>query len=672
MLLGLGVGLLGGFGAVGVDLTSKAISELLFGLRDPSAQHPGFWRALLVPGAGGLVAGLLLWWGLARDRPVGVADVIESVTVGGGRLPLRDSLLTALAATVVLGTGGGGGREGPVMQLGAGLASRLAQAVGLPELRLRVLVAAGGSAGIAASFNTPIAAAFFSMELLLGSFAADMFAPIVVATVTGTVVGQAFLGDRLPLLLPPFAIHHPAEIASYIGLGLVVGLVSVGFKQTVFWVDDQVRTLRLPRWSLGGLFGLLTGLVGALGLHQVLGNGNGALQNLLGGAPPAAWVLVLLLVAKTLVSAAFFAARTGVGLFSPTMFVGATTGALFGLGLERLAPGLGGGHGAYGLVGMGAALAATTHAPITAVLMLFEMTRNYQVILPLMLALSVASLVSRSVSPNGLYTETLRRRGVRPQAGREELVMTELRVRDVMHEELERLPAQAPAAEAARRFMTRRLHLLYLVDEAGRLEGVLDILDVRELLGRPQEGLLAAQIPRQPVPTLQPTQSLADCLPIFYRAEREELPVVDEGGVLLGALAERDIVGAYTREVLRSDALLARVDSGEGEERSTDYIELPEGETVASVEVGARLAGASLKDLALPARHGVTVLAVSVRDPRTGALRRQHLDPARKLGVGDRLVVLGPEAGVKAVQQLAGLEPVSGVDDATEELPRGR
>ena len=673
MVLGLVVGLLGGLGAVVCDLLAHAIAEVALGVQDPSSEPPTFWRALLAPAAGGLVASLAMSLFVTKGRPVGVADVVESVALRGGRMNLKDSLLTAAVASVILGTGGGGGREGPIMQLGAALASTLAKFADVPASRLRVLVAAGASAGIAASFNTPIAAAFFSMEILLGSFAADMFAPIVAATVAGTIVGQAFLGDRLALVLPPFSVQSPVEIFTYLGLGVVVGLVSVGFKATVFHISDAVQTMRVPAWARGGVMGLGIGLIAALGLHQVLGNGNGAIREMLSGTPPPIWLLLVLLFAKGLTSAAFFGARTGVGLLSPTLFVGATTGAIYGLllmkGLPRLIPD----HGAYGLVGMGAALAATTQAPITAILMLFEMTQNYQIILPLMLALVTATVTSRLVSPTGLYEETLLRRGVSLNRGREELVMQEVRVQDVMRDGAESIVETATAQELVRRFMARRLRHLYTVSAEGRYIGAIDLVDVRALFTSPEDTRTVIELTNTRVPALRLRMPLADCLPVFYRVGLDELPVVDEHERLLGVVTERDIVGAYYHEVLRGDALLARVDCvSPGQERETSYIELPEGETVASVEIGPRLAGTSLKVLSLPARFGLTVLAVSAIDPTTGLLVRRHIDATHKLKVGDRLVVLGPEDGVRRLREQNAAAFESGADDATEEINHHR
>jgi CIC family chloride channel protein len=378
-----------------------------------------------------------------------------------------------------------------------------------------------------------------------------------------------------------------------------------------------------------------------------MGNGYSHMQALLaGGVRSDAVFLLALLAAKVLATAVTSGGRTGAGLFAPSLFVGAVAGTLVGAMVQTVWPGHAEAAGAYGMVGMGAVAAAVLHAPITMTLMLFEMTGNYAVILPLLLALATAGAASAAFRNRSLYDIELDHLGLTLARGREELVMYRLAVRDVMRGEVERLHADAPLAELVERFLSRRVDEVFVVDAEGRLVRVVDIQDVKGLLGTPSTGRTAADVQTRPVPSVHPETPLAAALPLFFDAGVEQLPVLDQDGVLVGVLAERDVVAAYDREVLRHDARLARIESTVDDVRQTDFVELPPGQVVEVVEAGAAMAGRTLRELALPHRHGCTVVAVSEWDAERGEHQRRPADLDRKLDARDRLVLVGSADGV--------------------------
>ena len=303
-------GLLGGLAGVLFDLLVGQISVLAFGTVEPSAHHhakdfgalsaaqPAWWLWLLVPALGGLVATALIAVGTGSKGRVGLADVVEGVANEGGRLDLRAAAASAGGAVLSLGTGVSGGREGPIVQLGAALASWLGGVLKLPPQRHRVVAAAGASAGIAASFDAPVGAVFFAMEVLLGSFAMEYFGPVVVATVVGTIVGDALLGDHTQLLLPEFGLVKAWQIALCAVLGVGIGMIGLGFLKGLSMCHSLIERIPLPRWALGLVAGLTTGIVAVLGAPHILGNGYGFLRELLEQPNMAIGFLLVLLVLK--------------------------------------------------------------------------------------------------------------------------------------------------------------------------------------------------------------------------------------------------------------------------------------------------------------------------------------------------------------------------------------
>lgn len=651
MLLGVLVGVLGGIAAAVFDGLTVLTGRLLLATSEPDMGVASMGRAFFGPLIGALVVGALVTLLVRGQRPKGIADVIKAVGLKGGEVSSRDGVASAFAAAVAIGSGHSGGREGPIVQFASALASKACRQLNIAPRRVRVLVAAGAAGGIAASFNTPIGGAFFAMEVLLGSFALESFAPVVAATVTATVVGQALLGERLALSLPAFELASPVELVIYPALGVLCGGIAVGLKEIYLRSARLWEDVGLPIWARPLPAGLLAGVFALLGIPAVMGNGYAFVEHLLeGNAGPDA-LIVLVLVAKVATTALSAAGRTGVGVFAPTLFIGAIAGTLFGTFVQGLLPVTIAPPGAYGMVGMGAVVAALAESPITMALMLFEMTGNYRIMLPVLLTIAVSGVVYRSLESGSLYVGQLWEVGVELPTKREELVMYELQVADVMRREVTALPVHAPFALLAEKFLQRRLRDVFVVDEEGRYHGLIDIQDVKGLLGEPHEELSVDDVEREDVPSLLPNVPLADAMPLFFRHDLEELPVVDGGGKLVGVLTERDVVAAYHREVLRKETLLARIESGDDAERRVDFLELPEGQRIGVLEVASATAGKSLRDLDLPARLGVTVVALDVWQPEDRRHLRIPAQADRPLAENDRLVVMGPEPAVDALKK---------------------
>lgn len=645
LLAGVAVGAIGALAAVVFDWMMTGVGEIVLGTPLPARTAPVWWRALLGPPAAGLLVGLLVRHLTRRGRPQGMADVLARVQLDEPSLSFRDGTVSALTAALAVGAGFSGGREGPIIQFASTLAGRACRWLGVRPASLRTLVAAGAAAGIAASFNTPLGGAFFALEIILGNFAVQTFAPVVAATVTGTVLGQAMLGERIALHLPAFSFKSPYELPLFLLLGGVGAVVAHLFKRAVVAGSARVAAVAGPIWLRPSIVGGIIGLTAAAGLNEVMGNGYGFMEDLLRGEHGVWGFLALLLVAKILATTLTVAGRTGAGLFAPSLFIGAVTGAGFGLGVHALWPDHTEAMGAYGIVGMGAVAASVLNAPITMALMLFEMTGNYHVMLPLMLALAAGGVVSVALGSRSLEEMELEEQGLSLARRRDAGVMHDILVGDIYREDgFETVPTGAPVAEIVDRFLRRRVDEVYVVDPDGVYRGAIQLQDVKGALADPAA---TADARVRAVATAEVTETLASVLPRFFDAPGDSLPVVDGSGRLVGVLSERDVVAAYHREALRKDARLARIVTQDATGAHDDYLELPEGQSLDGVLVGERRAGSTLRELKLPAAYGCTVVAMSLWDAEIGDWRRAAVDADRPLTADDKLIVIGPADALK-------------------------
>ncbi|TWE23436.1 CIC family chloride channel protein [Prauserella muralis] len=419
-VLAITIGAGAGAGAIVFRWLIDAFTRLFSGHEDyaaaDGAAHPwlpalGPWFLLLVPVLAGLVHGPLVQRFAPEARGHGVPEVMYAVAARGGRIPAQVSGVKALASALCIGSGGSVGREGPIVQIGSALGSALGRAVRLPDSRLRVLVACGAAGGIAATFNAPLTGPFFAMELILRSFAAESFGAVVLASVTATVVGRAVLGNEAFLDLPPFSLHSPVEYVLFVVLGLVIGGVGVAFSRVLYLVEDVCdRVWRGPEWLRPAAGGLLHGAL-LLALPEMYGVGYPVLQSAVQGEYLWGFLLVLL-AGKIFATSLTIGIGGSGGVFAPSLFIGAMGGTAFGMVVHSALPAITAPAGVYGLIGMGAAFAGAARAPITAVIVLFELTGQYTVILPLMTAIVIATLAGRALSRDTIYTAKLRRRGI--------------------------------------------------------------------------------------------------------------------------------------------------------------------------------------------------------------------------------------------------------------------
>ncbi len=551
VLTGLGAGL----GAIAFRWLIGAFTMVFTGQSDYGAvsrpTHPdlpflGIWFIVAVPVVGGLLYGPLIDRFAREARGHGVPEVMLAVAERGGRIRPRVAIVKSLASAICLGSGGSVGREGPIVQIGSALGSAIGQALRVGESSLRLLVACGAAGGISATFNAPIAGVFFALELILRDFEVRSFGAVVLASVTADVVSRAAFGSSSFLPLPPFTIVNLWEYPLYATLGLVAAVVGIGFSRVLYGMEDVIDRLWEPRpeWLRPVAGGLVLGLL-LLALPQLYGVGYAPLEQAIGGHD-ALELLLLLLVGKMIATSLTIGIGGSGGVFAPSLFIGGMLGTAFGVVVNSLFPGMVAPAGAYGLVGMGAVFAAAAHAPITSVLILFELTGDYTVILPLMTAIAVSAGVSALLTSETIYTLKLRRRGIDVRRGRAASVMDLITVRNAMRPVPDPVSTTAPLGEVVDRLIAAGVETLPVVDQAGVYSGIVTADGVEQQMRTNSLDMTAGEL-AQHVPAVGADETLEGALEQLLAHGIAGLPVLDAGdGRVVGWLTHRDVLRAYS------------------------------------------------------------------------------------------------------------------------------
>jgi chloride channel protein, CIC family len=556
LLLAGGVGIIGGL----VNLIFFRCADML---KEIALRHQGdlveiaealnWWQLLLAPTAGGLAAGLVLYWGLPWAGKRDSSNLLEVVAAGDGRLPFRHALVKAISSLLSISTGGSIGREGLITHLTATAASKCGQLAGWQPYRLRLLVACGAAAGIAAAYNAPVAGAVFAAQIVLGNFSMNLFAPLVLASVVATMVSRSFFGIEPQYQVPSYVeFTHVTQLPWFLLLGLFAGMLGAAFLKLLRHGELLFSRLPQPLYARMALGGLVVGAI-ATGFPQVWGNGYGATNQILHGHYALGFLLGLF-VAKLLATLMTVGSGAVGGVFTPTLFLGAGLGGVFGMLLHAAHLAVELPTAAFALAGMGSVLAATTHSLLLAMILVFEISLNYTLMPPLMVACAVSTLVARRLHPDTIYTEPLRQKGL--AAGRESAQIgaaTQQTVGDLMRDPVPPLNQTATFREIADRFLTNPNNFLPVVDEKNRLVGIVALQDLKEYLSAGQElaGVIAYDVMRPPPVCLTPNQSLLDALPVLLSSEQRNVPVVNtqQERRLVGAVARAHALGVLSEAI---------------------------------------------------------------------------------------------------------------------------
>ena len=513
------------------------------------------WSRLLTP-LFPICGGLLLLpfaYYFPNDMKAGFPSFLEKVNLRGAKLPARTIVTRGFASAITLGTGGSAGQEGPIAQLGGAIGSQCGQLFKMSGDRLKVLVACGAAAGVAATFNAPLAGVFFAQEIvLLASFEMTSFTAIVISSGMATVVSRALIGDHGELTAPSFSLDSPWELLLYLLLGLLIGALAAAFIDSHYRIKDYFGKLKLSPLLKPILGCALVGVIG-IAFPQVLGNGYEYIDTVIQGQ--GMWLLLAaLVVVKAVATSITLGSGMPGGLFAPSLYLGAVAGGAFGKLAQLLFPGLAIVPGAYALVGMGAFLSAATHAPMTAIFMLMELTDSYEVIVPIMLSCVVGTAVARHYKKDSLDTVELSRAGIDLEAGKERNIMASITVGQVMSRDPESIPESMTLRQFAEFIASTRHTNFPLVNAAGELSGIISVQDFLGVVFEQDlmDLVVVQELATTDVITVCASDNLDTAMQRIGYRNIEQLPVVDpqQNNRLVGIISRRDMVSAYNRELM--------------------------------------------------------------------------------------------------------------------------
>jgi len=502
---------------------------------------------MAAPVVGGLIiGGLMLVFYPNLPRPPGVAYVIAASALRRGTMSFRDGIKAATLNGISLGFGASVGREGPMVHWGATIGAWGARALGLDPRVRRTLLACGVSAAVAASFNAPLAGVFFALEVVVGHYAFSVFAPCVLAALTATLVGRAVRGDDPAFVMPEIIIAGPIDFPLFGALGGVSGLIAVLFIFMSFRIVRVAEQLRLPWWCRPAIAGLIVGLI-AIQLPQVLGIGYEATQLTLAGQY-GLLLLVAILVGKIICATACQGLGFGGGVFSPSLLIGAALGAVFGQ-LVGWLPWETSGSSAYAIVGMGAVAAAVLGAPISTVLMVFELTGSYPMAVGSMVAVVFAVGLSRTLTGHSFFTRQLQSMGHDIRDGKDISLLRNTQVSEVLDEEPDTVAPDLPAPATLEAVIASRWGRVFVIGEGGRLEGFITLETSRSAFDDPDK--TAADL-ASPALSVTSACDLTTAMKRFVEKGEAHVPVIEDEASqrLIGVIHDFDVSYAYHRAML--------------------------------------------------------------------------------------------------------------------------
>lgn len=599
----------------------------------------------------GLIVGYLINRFAREAKGHGVPEVMEAIALHNGRIRPRVAAFKVLASSLTIGAGGSAGREGPIVQVGSALGSTLGQVLHFSAERVQTLVACGAAAGIAATFNAPIAGSLFALEVILGKFTTRYFGAVVISSVTASIVGRVFLSDKPAFSVPAYPLNHLGELPIYIVLGILAALVAVLFIRVLYRAEGLFDKWSIPLMYKTAIGMILTAVVGLmLPGRQVLGPGLEFIGETIADdfSLPLGLMTALLLL-KMLATVFTLGSGNSGGVFAPGLFMGAALGGIVGSVAHNLWPAVAVDPGAYAIVGMAAVFAGAARAPITAVLIVFEMSNDYKLILPLMLATVISTLLAEHVFAESIYTLKLKLKGIRLQRGRDLDLMQSLTVGEAMTHDAYVVPMDMTMQQLSDLLQKTHSHSFPVVDEETKLVGMVSIRDYEEAMRQPDCETLTVKdiatmgnilVAYADEPLSEAVQRLAlrgvNKLPVVTRSHPDEI---------VGVIRRRNIIKAYNIALVRQARAQFKTDTVRL--RRVDHTEFME----ITIPPHGLAVGKTIAELAsdLPS----DCVLVSVR--RGGQVLIPHGDT--KFQAGDIVNIFVSEEEEEQVQRcLAGIE----------------
>ena len=650
VFLAILIGLLCGVGAILLRLAIQYNQVLFFGIKNPALTYvqsvDWYWK-LLIPSAGGLLVGLIIRYVANEVKGHGVPEVMETIATKGSVIHPRAMFVRLLSTSVTIGSGGSVGREGPIVHIGSTIGSAIGQMFHVAGSRLRTLVGCGAAAGIAAAFNAPIAGALFAVEVILGDFAVTQFSPIVISSVTATILSRGVFGNYPAFEVPEYELVSALEMIPYALLGVLAGFASIFFIRTLYMSEDFFDHLKIPTVIKPAIGGLFVGVI-ALWYPHVFGVGyetiHLSLQGYTGGV-----VLISIFMAKIMATSLTVGSGGSGGIFAPSLFLGAMLGGFVGSYSHKMVPMETAGMGAYALVGMGAMVSGTLHAPITAILIIFELTSDYQIILPLMVACILSTVLSTRFQKHSMYTLKLVRKGIDLKDGQDVNILKHLAVHEVMDTNPVTVTRSESFEDIIHKFISSHHGTIFVLEKEGSLAGIVSFDHLRKVLPDWEELkniLIADDLMFSPMTLLAPEDTLDRAMWIFANTGKDELPVIGKDGRVAGILSKTLAIEGYNRELLKKD-LAFEVRGGLLESMKTSEYRLSDDYILCSMIVPGPFVGKTLEGLIIRSRYNVEVVLIKKKNGE-GVLP----DAAYRFEHEDIICVIGHKYLIEAIRDL--------------------
>ena len=658
-------GAIAGLSAVFFHNSIQFFNTLFFKQTTEGLFFLGTAAVILLPAIGMLIQAVLILITPNTAKKKGVHEIIKAVALRGGYIPLRTTIFHFLAPVISIGSGNTVGPEGPAAQIGGGVASKLGSLANLSDSRRRIFTAAGAGAAIAAIFNSPLGGVFFALEIvLLNDFQAPTFSALILASVTASAISRIFLGNETIFTFQSPDIGSYSDFYLYAILGLVAGFVSILFIRYSSSVEHFFRKkiydkTKIPQWLLMILVGLLMGVCGYF-YKEIFGIGYTAINEILTGSITWKIILILLLLKFILVPLIIHSGGFG-GLFAPSLFMGACLGYLFAIIINSIW-GLNLDSTTFVLVGMGAMLGGINTIPITAILIIFEMTKEYSFILPLMLAVIISTTMVQIILRGSVHIKHLEEQGYQITEGRETNLLKSIVVEDVKLSEIELVPDQTSLPELIGKLMESPHHTFYTVNSNNEITGTITETELRPIIteyDHLKDVVVASDIINPRVVIIQKNDNLDYVLNLFGKWNRDQFPVVDTQGSnkILGAITREEVIAVYNRESLKVDLANGLSKELKTIQQSNTTAKIASGYSICEELIPSQFIGKSLSELRLRNKFSLEVLMIkqhqgflseSGKDPEIVTP-----DPTHKLKRGDILVLFGMDQKIEEFRKFA-------------------
>lgn len=645
------IGLLGGLGAVLLRSLIHFFQNIFWG---NWGAYLGFFKTIIVPATGGLLVGLIVYFFSKEAKGHGVPEVMEAITLKNGVIRPRVVIGKTVASAIAIASGGSVGREGPIVQIGSAIGSSIGQALKLSKKRMQTVVGCGAAAGIAAAFNAPIGGAIFSVEIILGDFTVSQFTPIVISSVSATVISRIFYGNFPAFIVPKYDLVNPIELIPYAILGFLAGFIAILYVKTLYYIENKFDSINIPDFYKTTAGGALLGIY-AIACPQILGVGYEAIEMALLGKM-GIFMLFILIFFKIFATSLTLGSGNSGGIFAPSLFIGAMTGGFFGNVLHKIFPAVTAGQGAYALVAMGALVGAATHAPITAILIIFEMTGDYKIILPLMIATTISSFMASKLQKGSIYTLKLMKKGIDIHKGIEINVLKSMKVEEIMRKNIEIVSPKTSLKNIIKKFMNSENSYCYITDESGKITEKISQTEL-SAIAPDYENLknfvVAHDIATPNHIVVNENNNLDYVIKEFGKENIDEIPVVSENNPskILGTVWRVDVIDAYNKEILKRDLAGEVSNSMRKSSYSSSPTEIMEGLYLLEIEVPSKFIGKKIKDIDVRNKYNVDIILIKQKTS-TNKLPTKIPDANYKFQTQDNLLILGNRKKVEFLSKL--------------------